>query len=334
MAYITGLFLIDAPASALNNGEAEDTQSMVKSIRTRSGDYPYVSAQAFRYWLRTTLEKQFGEWNASPVYTAGAGKKQQAYTAGDPITYYDDDLLGYMRATKEETVTRVSPFRTSTLVSIAPVQIVSDFGVMARAEKQEGDKEGVLLHSHQFYRATLQGLFSLDLASAGTFTNQFRSGYQNLGKAEVERAESMGLQKLIAQKAYRLAIQERIRRIQLLLYALGRIEGGAKQTLHYTDVMPALVMAAVTRGGNHAFGRVVAATREGHPTINEGALRQVFDVFVRDGELLSGIYVGRAEGFMDSGQPILEGFGLTVLHPRQALDALANDLTAHPEWLD
>jgi CRISPR-associated protein Cst2 len=334
MAFITGLYLIDAPASALNNGEAEDIESKVKSIHTRGGDYPYVSAQAFRYWLRTTLEKQFEAWKASPVSSAGAGKKQQAYTAGDPITFYDDDLLGYMRATKEETVTRVSPFRTSTLVSIAPVQIVSDFGVMARIEKQEGDKEGVVLHGHQFYRTTLQGLFSLDLASAGTFTNQMRSGFQNLGKAEIDAAEKKGLQKLVEQKAYRLPVEERIFRVQLLLSALGRIEGGAKQTLHYTDVTPAFVIMAVTRGGNHTFGRTIKPTRDGQPEINEDALRQAFDVFGRDGEILSPIYIGRAEGFMDSARTVLEGLGLAVMHPRQAFDALANDLALHPEWLD
>ncbi len=333
MAFITGLYLIDAPASALNNGEAEDTKGMVKSIRTRAGQYPYVSAQAFRYWLRGTLDTQFkGQWHASPVYSAGAGKKQQAYTEGDPITYDDDDLLGYMRAVKEETVTRVSPFRTGTLVSIAPVDIVDDFGVMARVEKQPGDKEGVLLHGHQFYRATLQGLFSLDLAAAGTFTNQMRSGFQNLGKDEVERAKRDNLQLLEDRKAYRLTTDERIRRVQLLLRALGRIEGGAKQTLHYTDVTPAFVMMVVTRGGNHLFGRLIAPARDGSASLNESALQQAFDVFGDD--LLSGIYIGRAEGFMDSARPIFERMGLPVMHPRQAFDALAEDLAANPGWME
>lgn len=332
MAFVTGLYLIDAPASALNNGEAEDTKAIVKQIRTRGGDYPYVSAQAFRYWLRTSLEQQFDEWKSSPVYSGGKGKKQQAYTEGDPIQYHDDDLLGYMRAEKAETVTRVSPFRTSTLVSIAPVSIVDDFGVMARVPKEADDKEGVVLHSHQFYRATLQGLFSLDLNAVGTFTNQRRSGYQNLGEEQTKRAVQMGLHYIENLHAYRLPIEERIRRVQLLLYGLGRVDGGAKQALHYTDVTPAFVIAGVTRGGNHIFGHVVSPTREGLPTVNETALRQIQNVL--NDELLSGIYVGRVAGFMDSSQSILDHFGLTTLHPRQALDTLANDLAQHPEWLD
>jgi CRISPR-associated protein Cst2 len=332
MAFITGLYLIDAPASALNNGEAEDTKGMVKNIRTRNGDYPYVSAQAFRYWLRTSLENNFNAWKASPVYSGGKGKKQQVYTEGNPLFYHDDDLLGYMRAETAETVTRVSPFRTSTLVSIASVSLVDDFGVMARVPKGADDKEGVVLHSHQFYRATLQGLFSLDLNAAGTFTNQRRSGYQNLGKELQKQAEQQGLTYIENLQAYRLPLDERIRRVQLLLQGLARIEGGAKQALHYTDVTPAFVIAAVTRGGNHIFGHTITATREGLPVVNEAALQQVRDVLSAD--LLSGIYVGRVAGFMDGSQSILDSFGLQTLHPRQALDALAEDLARHPEWLD
>lgn len=333
MPFITGLYLIDAPASALNNGESVDIEAQVKQIKTAAGNFPYVSAQSFRYWLRSTLETEFAnEWKASPVYNAGAGKKQQAYTAGDPITYDDDDLLGYMRAEKEETVTRVSPFRTGTLVSLAPVNIVSDFGVMARVKKEEGDKEGVLLHQHQFYRTVLQGLFSLDLNAVGTFTNQLRSGFQNLGKDGIKAAEAHGLEKIDTLRAYRLPKQERIRRVQILLRALGRIQGGAKQTLHYTDVNPSFVMMAVTRGGNHAFGRVVTTDRNGLPMIHAEALQQVSDVFGED--LLSPVYVGRAAGFMDDSQSILDSFNLPSVHPRQAFDALAADLAANPNWLD
>ena len=50
MAFVTGLFLIDAPASALNNlgnveGRLFDNVAGVKVIRTKEGSYPYVSAR-------------------------------------------------------------------------------------------------------------------------------------------------------------------------------------------------------------------------------------------------------------------------------------------------
>lgn len=332
MAFITGLILIDAPASALNNGQSEDIKAKVKSIYVQGqGHFPYVSAQSFRYWLRTGLERQNPVWkeNASPIYSAGKGKSQQAYTAGDPITYWDDDLFGYMRAEKSETVTRTSPFRTSTLVSISPVQIIDDFGVMARAPKEEGDKEGVVLFQHQFYRTTLQGLFSLDLASVGTFTNRIKSGFQNLGKDQFAQAK----QDLIAleDNTYRLSNEDRVQRVQALLDGLGQLEGGAKQTLHYTDVSPAFVIMAITKGGNHPFGHILTV-KEGRPTIHTKALRQTSEVFGSD--IISPIYIGRVEGFMDDSQPILDEFELNTVHPRQAFAQIASDLAANPQWMD
>ncbi len=342
MAFITGLYLIDAPASALNNGQGEPTKARVKVIYVDRLAYPYVSAQAFRYWLRTTLESD-GEWRSAPVTVAGSGQKQQAFTEGNPIEFWDDDLFGYMRAEKKtestDTLTRVSPFRTSTLVSIAPVEIVDDFGVMARFDKQEGDKEGVLLHGHEFYRAVLQGLFSLDLHAAGTFTYRRRTGYMNLGNALQQQAQQVGLHHLENDNAYRLPISDRVRRVQSLLRALGRVNGGAKQALHYTDVTPAFVIATVTRGGNNIFGHVVTA-QGGEPVIHEAALHQALTVFRED--IQSPIYVGRVQGFMDTSVEILEGvltqysqtYTIHYDHPRHVLDILADDLAQNPSWMD
>lgn len=58
----------------------------VKHIRTRAGAYPYVSAQAFRYWLRSTLERNpdLG-WTAAPIYRG----EKVAYTDANPIRWHD-----------------------------------------------------------------------------------------------------------------------------------------------------------------------------------------------------------------------------------------------------
>lgn len=88
MAFVTGLLLIDAPASALNNlgsipGARTDNTVGVKVIKSKDGTYPYVSAQAFRYWLRTTLEGTNLGWQAAPIYR----EEKVAYTDANPIFY-------------------------------------------------------------------------------------------------------------------------------------------------------------------------------------------------------------------------------------------------------
>jgi CRISPR-associated protein Cst2 len=345
--------LIDAPASALNNagsvpGDRTDNKVAVKYIRTRSGAYPYVSAQAFRYWLRNTLEQSDLNWQTAPIYR----ESKVAYTDANPIVYWDDDLFGYMRAPSkkveavearegdesqkqftevEGTITRVSPFKVSTLVSIAPFTPVDDFGVMSR---HDGDP---VPHEHQFYRTTLKGLFGLDLRSAGTFWHRAKTGYRNLDEPRSRQARERNLDEYDNGRAYRLPIEERVERIRTLLQGMALLDGGAKQTLHYTNVAPSLVVCAVTRGGNNPFGHVVAADSRGEPQVNAEALDEALDVF--SDQLLSPVYVGWVKGFMDRQRADVEAKvaqrGI-VDHPRRIFERIADDFarSENAGWLD
>lgn len=357
MAFVTGLLLIDAPASALNNlgniqGRLFDNVAGVKVIRTREGTYPYVSAQAFRYWLRTTLERAGLGWQAAPIWR----EAKVAYTDGNPIRWWDDDLFGYMRAQSKkvaaveqrgadetritetpttEAVTRASPFRVSTLVSIAPVNIVEDWETMSR---HEGDP---VPYSSQFYRATLKGLFSLDLHACGTFWYRQKTGFRNLDDARIEEAKRADLIEVPGEKAYRLPLAERLRRITALFEGMAHLEGGAKQALHYTDVAPVVVMMAVTKGGNHIFGHIIGADSRGLPELKIEALKEALTVF-RD-DILSDVYVGWVRGYRDEERAKLEEFAQTdegklikISHPRQAFQALIEALKRpeHASWLE
>jgi CRISPR-associated protein Cst2 len=321
MTFVTGALLIDAPASALNNsGEPipnarTDNTAAVKFIRANDGKtYPYVSAQAVRYWIRRSLEKLPAEqWKAAPIKR----DDKVAYTDGNPIEWWDDDIFGYMRAPAKEgqnrasgkknavplelptpagvdkkgdakAITRAAPLRISTFVSIAPVNITNDFGVMAR---QQGDPAPF---EHQFYRTTLLGLFSLDLSMAGKFFYSPRSGYQNLDVYRVKLAQEKNLEHREAELAYRLPLAERLLRVNAVLNALSDMQGGAKQSIHYTDVTPAVVVCAVTRGGNHPFQYLFQEQR--------GVLQFQEDVLINSladmkGQLLSPVYIGWKHGF-------------------------------------
>ncbi len=357
MSFITGLILIDAPASALNNlgqieGERYDNSTGVKVIRSKEGSYPYVSAQAFRYWLRTTLEKNVMDWKSAPIYR----EEKIAYTDANPIKWWDDDLFGYMRAPSKresarakreedesrigetetnETITRVAPFRVSTFVSIAPVTPTSDFGVMSR---HDGDP---VPHEHQFYRTTLKGLFSLDLHASGTFWYRQKTGFRNLDDVRIDEAKKAGLLEIPDQKAYRLPIEQRLKRVTTLFEGIAMLDGGAKQTLHYTDVAPVFVIMAVTKGGNHIFGHIIGANGRGLPVLNIEALKESLIVFKN--EILSDIYVGWVRGYLDEERVKLETFGvepegihLNISHPREAFKSLISVLKEDKNrmWLE
>lgn len=357
MTFINGSLLIDAPASALNNsgepipGARTDNTSSVKFIRANDGKtYPYVSAQAVRYWLRNTLEDaQDIEWAMSPV----AREEKIAYTDANPLLYWDDDLLGYMRAPsrskkekgdeasnlteletdekgKPKPVTRASPFRVSTLVSIAPVNITVDYGTMTR---QDGDP---VPYEHQFYRATLHGLFSLDLNMAGKFYYTRRTGFQNLDKIRRDLAEQHGLTHNETEKYYQFNRSERLKRVKSLLLGLGRLQGGAKQAIHYTDVSPAVVVLAVTSGGNHPFNYLFKE-KQGTPEFQ----KNVFQKALEDNrhQLLSPVFVGWKPGYLtEQAEQIagvhVEGVKIEYSTPRVAFEQLAAWLESHQDSWD
>lgn len=357
MAFVTGMMLIEAPASALNNAGAEegartDNTIAVKRIRGRAGgDYPYVSAQAVRYWLRTYLERSVAEWKAAPVFR----EAKIAYTDANPLRWWDDDLFGYMRAPSKRAgarnedagrnqtpvtgeITRISPLRMGTLVSIGPVRVVDDFGTMAR---HDGDP---VPHEHQFYRATLQGLISLDLSTAGTFFNGGRVGYRNLDEVRVKLAVEQKLLEVSVhgQPAFRLPNPERTRRVATLVKAFGELEGGAKLTLHYTDVTPGLLICAVLKAGNNPFARIVRPNAQSDPEVIIDTLKEVLHVY-KD-QILSEVFVGWAKGYLDDQREKVEelskhdlsGVELRWGHPREMMAQLAAELSkeGNDAWYD
>ena len=126
-----------------------------------------------------------------------------------------------------------------------------------------------------------------------------------------------------------------------LIKGLAALGGGAKQTLHYTDLTPAVVVAAITKGGNHPFYRMFQATWQEGTTLHVAALKEILQSFKDD--FLSPIYVGWAHGFLDKEREKLESLipelsvphGFAPLgHPRTVLLQLAEELgkDGHSEW--
>jgi CRISPR-associated protein Cst2 len=179
-------------------------------------------------------------------------------------------------------------------------------------------------------------LFSLDLAACGTFTYRKKTGFRHLDDVRIEEAVRRELQHLETEQSYRLPQGERLRRVQALFEGMARLEGGAKQTIHYTAVAPALVVLAVTKGGNHIFNYVIGEKR-GLPVFNTEALQEALDVYAD--ELLSPVYIGWVKGYMDEERARLEAFAqarpvVQISHPRQVFSALISDLSTNPGWLE
>lgn len=341
MTYLVGKLVLGVVAGAPNNGLGEDNIAQTKQMRIGRDVYPYVSAQAFRRWLRDSMPS---DEPRSTVTRSGSGSKQQAYTAGRPDQFIDDDLFGYMVAVKKEkdqpsgTCQRDTVLSTGTFVAVTPRKPTSDFGTMSRGFEPGANP---VIHQHEFYSAELAGDVLLDLARIGVFETAGSGLKVALTAAAAQHAQQAGATSttLRGNDAVVLPIAERRRRAAVLLRTLAEVRGGAKQALHYGDRTPALAVLAPMRGGVNPFTRVLG-TRDAHTVFRSDVLREELHAWSdeRDGPLL----LGWAPGFLgdqrdrvrDELADLIKDGAVLLDHPRALLRALADEIArgAHDDW--
>jgi CRISPR-associated protein Cst2 len=349
MTYLAGKIVLAVTAGAPNNGAGSGTTAPVKKATVRGRTYPYVSAQAFRRWLRETMVVR----GTVPSPTARVGKQegkaQKATTDADPAQYADDDLFGYMKATaksdNEATTLRDSPFMVGTFLSVEPVRMTEDFGVMSRGISTP------VLHAHEFYTADLAAPFLLDLPRIGTFTLPDKSGAGRANYLDVASAQraadaieaGAAPEQFRGQQALRLPLEQRRERAAILLEAMADLAGGAKKALHYGDRTPALIAVVPMAGGVNPLGFVIDGAEDGSGLqVRSGALREELRAW--QGEWEPPVRFGWRPGFRDQlrkefeagmGDAIAEG-QVTVDHPRTMLRALAEEIRdgQRDAWFD
>ena len=338
MTYLTGKIALDITAGAPNNGRGENNMGVVKKLWVGRDAYPYVSAQAFRRWVRDSLPP--GE-PRSPVTREGQGKKQQAYTAGRPDLYLDDDLFGYMVAIKnEDLLQRDTVLATGTLVSVAPRRPEQDFGTMSRGFPADAHP---VIHEHELYSAELAGDILLDLPRAGTFEQEGGGSRRALRADAAAEAVSAGARDTRFREvpSVQLPLPERRRRVAVLLRTLAEVRGGAQRALHYGDRSPVFVLLAPLKGGNNPFTRVLHV-KDHHVRFNEQAFAEELGAWA--GELDGPVLIGWAPGFLGDQREHARmmfdaeiGNGRLVIdHPRTVLRGLADDIESgkHDGWFE
>jgi CRISPR-associated protein Cst2 len=202
LTHITGTFLIQADAAFLNGaglGEGEDRNVVVpKSYQDGIGNrVPYVSAQAWKRWLRNTLIDETG-WSASVLRVIGESKKgttAQIASELNPVEFVEDDIFGYMWARKGQglepestgetseseeieekkpgkkgekvrSVMRASPLSASILISLRRK------GWKGLDKAFVHLREGTPLpYNTEFFNTHLQGIFSLNYSRLGVYWN-------------------------------------------------------------------------------------------------------------------------------------------------------------------
>ncbi|MBF6341054.1 type I-B CRISPR-associated protein Cas7/Cst2/DevR [Nocardia abscessus] len=347
MTYLVGQTILEIKAGAPNNGRGEDNRGMVKQFNVGRAIYPYVSAQASRRWIRDSLP---ATEPVSPVIRSGEGKKQQAYTKGRPDQYLDDDLFGYMIAVKADedgakrgeskTFMRDTVLATGTLVAVVPNKPVMDWGTMSR-----GFEPGTnpVIHEHELYTADLAGDLLLDLPRVGTFEVSGKTTKAALSPSVVAELMADGAVEVSLRgvQCVRLPIEERRRRVAVLLRTMAAVKGGAKQSAHYGDRTPGLIILAPINGGTNPFTRVVRE-RDRKTHFDTDILREEIEAW--EDELDGAVRIGWVPGFLGDLRErartdladLIGSERVIIDHPRTVLHTLAEEFTdgKRDDWFD
>jgi CRISPR-associated protein Cst2 len=308
---IAGCLLIDARAAFLNGaglGSGEDRNKVIpktfyEMVNGRREQVPYVSAQAWRRWLRNTTNEENG-WPPSELeaigQSEGKGSTNKIATKLNPLDYPEDDLFGYMRSGSgnEESVQRTSPLKTSILKGIPGKRTLNTDEAFVHL------KEGTPLpYSTSFYSAHLEGFFLLEYYRLGVF--------DNLGsRVELEKSLlEQRLESLDACKFYKDYIRytrkdaEASRKATAagLLKGLAHLRGGAKMAAFGADVSPKALVLAGMDCANPVFNDLFDGKGE-KPELKIDSLLEIAADYAH--KLATPIYVGIRTGYLQNEEEV------------------------------
>lgn len=368
ITHLAGTFVIQADGAFLNGaglGQGDTRNVTVpKTLKDGKVSVPYVSAQAWRRWLRNTLIEETG-WPASELRSIDVNERKGSTNkiAGelDPIQFAEDDLFGYMRAAGKDAVNSdaddseeheggsdVTTTTKGKAAKVKPLMRSSPFGtsIMAairrdgRISRDEGFvhlKEGTPLpYVTEFYVANLQAIFCLDYLRLGVF--------RNIGDRIELREELIPT----ALKDKRLSVHEDFKgkgaiyvmtdgeqrqlRAQALLKALAVLRGGAKQAQFGTDVAPKVIIAAGLSCGNPVFNHLFEDTSENGLKLKTDVLKEIAHEY--HDRIVTPIYIGIRTGLLTNEEEVRalgstsgEAFTFVVCTPREAVERLGSHLT-------
>ncbi|MHB8565528.1 MAG: DevR family CRISPR-associated autoregulator [Nitrososphaerales archaeon] len=372
LSHIAGTFLIAASGSFLNGAglsAGEDRNVTIpKTFRDGNSRVPYVSSQAWKRWLRNTLIDETG-WPSSEIIAIDWTKKGTVNKISgklDPILCAEDDIFGYMKATKGQgkakktaeednnddsndgeesteededvstkgkrqervkSVMRASPFSASLLVSIRK------FGWEGKDEGFVHLKEGTPLpYSTEFYNTHLQGVFSLNYSRLGLFSN--------IGD-RIELDDEKKNQYLNDKKIKRVgngideiyelvnATESRKERASALIRAITVLRGGAKQAAFGTPVEPQAIIFAGLTCGNPIFHHLFSDAEKG-PELKIDSFKEIVSDYKQ--RIATPVFIGIRNAYLSNETKVrelkgeYEGVKIEVMSPLQAAEGMANSI--------
>ena len=264
---ITITYLSKVSFASLNGSDKEvDNINPIKKVTLQSGEeLPYLSSQAVRRALRDKLE-ELGN-HISPVGSSSTDKGAPK-TEMNPIKYLDDDLFGYMDASKGKdgapgtSDIRTSPVRVESLLALATYKGDLDYATNFMGKKIELDAN---IFETEIHSGVYRGTILIELDRIGKETK--------LVDKKTRELETVNL----------IDNEEKAQRVKSFLNALQMLWSQGRQTRFLADISPKFIAAGLMKSKNPIFLEAVDLTKDGNIDIEK--LKTVvtdYDKFIED----------------------------------------------------
>ena len=266
------VWLTETDLTNLNAGEGGTNIVDVKKFKKGNIEYPYVSGQAMRFYLREAVRREL------PTNNFMCTPNDRGEACGDPKKCWNCDLFGYMLPKKDVgAAVRVSPIKVSPAIGLLPLDDNSTIDFLTRKKRVDvGDKARGDIVNVELGVNIYKGGISIDIV---------RIGYEE----EVEEDNKKLLFKDLLENE-----DERKLRISAAIEGLKYLADYSKQARLLTDFTPDILLASVQKRYSHRLQKAFELDENRNLNVER------FKSIVSDLNEYSDIYLGMIPGLINN----------------------------------
>ncbi len=289
------VWLSETSLTNLNAGEGESNYIDIKKFKKDGIEYPYVSGQAMRFYLREAIRRSLSDSEYMCV------PDDQGETCGNVEKCINCDLFGFMTTVKGKgAVTRVSP------IKVSPAQGMLSFDDNANVD--------FLTRRH---RTTESGKMEGDIVNVEIGTNIYKAGI-SIDVARVGAEEKIDDEKRTVK--IEAIVEESVKkdRIKKAIEGLRFISDYSKQARLLTDFTPDLIAISFQNRYSHRLQKLFEM--DSNRNLNTNRLKEILDdVSTYSDKLIFGMVSGLIKN-EDEVRRILTERGIEVTAPGEAIE--------------
>ncbi len=303
MKCVSLVWLSQTDLTNLNAGEGEANFIDVKKYKRNGREYPYVSGQAMRYYLKEAIRRGLGD-----EYMCVPNDKGE--TCADIKKCVGCDLFGFMTTIKRGTklLTHPEGHPGGAFTRVSPVKVAPATGLLPFDDNAVVD---FLTRRHRMAGGKMEG----DIVNVEIGVNLYKCGIA----IDVAR---VGGEEKIDEKAGTVKIEhfldggERKKRISKVLEAVRYLSDYSKQSRLLTDFTPDIIMIAFQDVYSHRLQKALTLS---DGIINQERLEAVLsDIEEYSPKIIAGFLPGVIEGEKEV-KAKLEGLGVEVKRTNEAI---------------